>query len=162
MIFCDILWPRAKESSALHRIAWYYMRVIPMHHISILRMLLQTLTECNLTRAYLMFLSIPLSNLQEVISQPGEILKLSVPSLLYTVQNNLLYFALSHLDAATFQVGYQVRTSPSLLFPFLSHMLFLFLFYSLCLSLSICLSFSLSISSSTYQVYWCDILSFNN
>ena len=35
-------------------------------------------------------------------------MKLAVPSLLYTVQNNLLYFALSHLDAATFQVGYQV------------------------------------------------------
>ena len=43
-----------------------------------------------------------------MISQPGEVMKLAVPSLLYTVQNNLLYFALSHLDAATFQVGYQV------------------------------------------------------
>ena len=37
-----------------------------------------------------------------------EVLYLSVPSLLYTVQNNLLYFALSHLDAATYQVCYQV------------------------------------------------------
>ena len=46
----------------------------------------------------------------EVFSQPLEILKLSVPSFLYTVQNNLLYYALSHLDAATFQVGYQVCT----------------------------------------------------
>jgi Nucleotide-sugar transporter len=45
----------------------------------------------------------------EIWSQPGEILKLAVPSLLYTVQNNLLYYALSHLDAATFQVGYQVK-----------------------------------------------------
>ncbi|KAJ1428359.1 nucleotide-sugar transporter-domain-containing protein [Ochromonadaceae sp. CCMP2298] len=45
----------------------------------------------------------------EVLTQPYEILKLSVPSLLYTVQNNLLFYALSHLDAATFQVGYQVK-----------------------------------------------------
>lgn len=46
---------------------------------------------------------------KELISQPMEILKLSVPSLIYTVQNNLLYYALSHLDAATFQVGYQLK-----------------------------------------------------
>ena len=46
---------------------------------------------------------------EEILSQPIELVKLSVPSLLYTVQNNLLYYALSHLDAATFQVGYQVK-----------------------------------------------------
>ncbi len=40
---------------------------------------------------------------EEVFRQPIELIKLSVPSLLYTIQNNLLYFALSHLDAATFQ-----------------------------------------------------------
>lgn len=40
-----------------------------------------------------------------------EIVKVSVPSLVYTVQNNLLYFALSHLDAATYQVCYQVCIS---------------------------------------------------
>ena len=46
---------------------------------------------------------------EEVLQNPYELLKLSVPSLLYTLQNNLLYYALSHLDAATFQVGYQVK-----------------------------------------------------
>jgi UDP-sugar transporter A1/2/3 len=46
---------------------------------------------------------------EELLQHPMEIVKLSVPSLLYTVQNNLLYYALSHLDAATFQVGYQVK-----------------------------------------------------
>ena len=45
----------------------------------------------------------------EIVSKPWEIVLLSVPSLLYTVQNNLLYYALSHLDAATYQVGYQAK-----------------------------------------------------
>lgn len=44
---------------------------------------------------------------EEILKQPLEIVKLSVPSLLYTIQNNLLYYALSHLDAATYQVIYQ-------------------------------------------------------
>ena len=38
-------------------------------------------------------------------------LKLSVPAFLYTIQNNLLYLALSLLDAATYQVGMHVCTS---------------------------------------------------
>eukprot|EP01041_Mallomonas_annulata_P008006 gene8006-16389_t len=44
---------------------------------------------------------------EEIYKKPYEILKLAIPSLLYTIQNNLLYFALSHLDAATYQVCYQ-------------------------------------------------------
>ena len=32
-----------------------------------------------------------------------------MPSLIYTVQNNLLFYALSNLNAATFQVGYQIK-----------------------------------------------------
>lgn len=38
----------------------------------------------------------------------SEVIRVSIPSLLYTVQNNLLYYALTHLDAATYQVCYQV------------------------------------------------------
>ena len=44
-----------------------------------------------------------------VIQAPVEMLKLSVPSFLYTVQNNLLYLALTNLDAATYQVCYQLK-----------------------------------------------------
>lgn len=40
----------------------------------------------------------------EVFGNMRETIKLSIPSILYTIQNNLLYLALSHLDAATFQV----------------------------------------------------------
>jgi UDP-sugar transporter A1/2/3 len=53
---------------------------------------------------------------EEVISHPMEIVRLSVPSIVYAIQNNLLYFALSHLDAATFQVGYQVKIMTTAVF----------------------------------------------
>lgn len=39
----------------------------------------------------------------------SETLKLAIPALLYTTQNNLLYVALSNLEATTFQVGYQSK-----------------------------------------------------
>mmetsp|Transcript_8705 Transcript_8705/g.10194 ORF Transcript_8705/g.10194 Transcript_8705/m.10194 type:complete len:397 (+) Transcript_8705:114-1304(+) len=46
---------------------------------------------------------------EHVLQSPVEMAKLSVPSFLYTVQNNLLYFALTNLDAATYQVCYQLK-----------------------------------------------------
>mmetsp|Transcript_8264 Transcript_8264/g.10750 ORF Transcript_8264/g.10750 Transcript_8264/m.10750 type:complete len:350 (+) Transcript_8264:85-1134(+) len=36
-------------------------------------------------------------------------IKLAVPGLLYTIQNNLLFIALSHLEAAIYQVTYQLK-----------------------------------------------------
>ncbi|KAG0057167.1 hypothetical protein BGZ83_001110 [Gryganskiella cystojenkinii] len=46
---------------------------------------------------------------KEILEQPREILKMLVPSGLYALQNNLLYVALSNLEAATFQVSYQMK-----------------------------------------------------
>lgn len=40
---------------------------------------------------------------------PQELLKVSVPSLLYTVQNNLLFISLSNLSGAVYQVTYQLK-----------------------------------------------------
>lgn len=41
----------------------------------------------------------------QIIKQPLDTLKVCVPSMVYVVQNNLLYVAASHLDAATYQVS---------------------------------------------------------
>uniref|UniRef100_A0A0K0CU09 UDP-N-acetylglucosamine transporter n=1 Tax=Angiostrongylus cantonensis TaxID=6313 RepID=A0A0K0CU09_ANGCA len=45
----------------------------------------------------------------EVIAKRGETLKVSVPAVLYVIQNNLLFLALHKLDAATYQVTYQLK-----------------------------------------------------
>lgn len=41
---------------------------------------------------------------QTIIKNKIDTLKVCLPSLLYVIQNNLLYVAASHLDAATYQV----------------------------------------------------------
>ncbi len=43
----------------------------------------------------------------EVVGKPRETAKLLIPSGLYTIQNNLLFVALTNLDAATYQVKLQ-------------------------------------------------------
>mmetsp|Transcript_51964 Transcript_51964/g.62494 ORF Transcript_51964/g.62494 Transcript_51964/m.62494 type:complete len:403 (+) Transcript_51964:140-1348(+) len=53
---------------------------------------------------------------KHVWESPFEVMKLCVPSLLYTVQNNLLYLALTNLDAATYQVCYQLKILTTALF----------------------------------------------
>lgn len=44
-----------------------------------------------------------------IVKQPIDTLKVCVPSLLYIIQNNLLYVSASNLDAATHQVRYIVK-----------------------------------------------------
>lgn len=45
----------------------------------------------------------------EIYLKPSDTSKLAIPSGLYAVQNNLLFIALSYLNAATYQVTYQLK-----------------------------------------------------
>uniref|UniRef100_A0A0N4Z347 UDP-N-acetylglucosamine transporter n=1 Tax=Parastrongyloides trichosuri TaxID=131310 RepID=A0A0N4Z347_PARTI len=46
---------------------------------------------------------------RDVFNKPFDNIKVGVPALLYVIQNNLLFLALSKLDAATYQVTYQLK-----------------------------------------------------
>ena len=41
---------------------------------------------------------------KHVLQKPLEVAKLAVPAALYTMQNNLAYFAIGHLEATTYQL----------------------------------------------------------
>ncbi|KAI8973899.1 nucleotide-sugar transporter-domain-containing protein [Pilobolus umbonatus] len=54
--------------------------------------------------------------MREIIHKPSETIKMVIPSGLYALQNNLLYVALSNLEAATFQVTYQMKIMSTAVF----------------------------------------------
>ncbi|CAF1474821.1 unnamed protein product [Adineta steineri] len=53
---------------------------------------------------------------EEIYNKPHDTMKLAIPSGLYSIQNNLLFIALSYLNAATYQVTYQLKILTTALF----------------------------------------------
>ena len=68
--------------------------------LSLLLLLLQE--GFSLKRSWIVYRS-------EILEKPRQTILLSIPALLYTVQNNILILALKNLDAATYQVTYQLK-----------------------------------------------------
>ncbi|VDN41581.1 unnamed protein product [Gongylonema pulchrum] len=53
---------------------------------------------------------------KDIIKQPIDTLKVCVPAVIYVIQNNLLYVAVSNLPAATYMVSYQLKILTTALF----------------------------------------------
>ncbi|XP_078484517.1 UDP-galactose translocator [Ciona intestinalis] len=53
---------------------------------------------------------------QNIILQPLDTMKVFIPAIIYMIQNNLLYIAVSNLPAATFQVSYQLKILTTAMF----------------------------------------------
>lgn len=53
---------------------------------------------------------------ENILADPLSTIKVAVPSLIYVIQNNLQFVAISNLDAATFQVTYQLKVLTTAVF----------------------------------------------
>lgn len=51
-----------------------------------------------------------------IVTEGRDTMKMAIPSFIYTIQNNLLFVAVSNLSAATFQVSYQLKILSTALF----------------------------------------------
>jgi UDP-sugar transporter A1/2/3 len=52
----------------------------------------------------------------DIFGKPLDLLKISIPAILFTIQNNLLYYAISHLDVITFQAISQLKILTTAIF----------------------------------------------
>jgi UDP-sugar transporter A1/2/3 len=52
----------------------------------------------------------------DIFAKPMEMVKMSVPAILYCLQNNLAYIAISNLDGPTFQLLYQLKILTTAMF----------------------------------------------
>lgn len=53
---------------------------------------------------------------KEIVKNKVDSIKTGIPALLYTIQNNLIYLAISNLDAAVFQVTIQIKILTTAIF----------------------------------------------
>ena len=53
---------------------------------------------------------------QQVFKNPLDSIKTGIPAFLFTIQTNLVYLAISNLDAAVFQVTFQIKILTTALF----------------------------------------------
>ena len=66
--------------------------------VKLLVTLVVIFVQCGNLREFVLFL------INNLFTNPMATIKLSVPSVLYVVQNNLVYVAMTHLESTTFQV----------------------------------------------------------
>lgn len=90
-------------------------KVLNTHYNSTVAVLITEILKLPFSVLLLIYekrsLSDALSELRkDIIGAPLDTLKIAVPALLYTVQNNALFVAVEHLEAAVFQVTYQLKT----------------------------------------------------
>lgn len=66
--------------------------------------------QCGNLREFILFL------INNLFTNPMATIKLSVPSVLYVVQNNLVYVAMTHLESTTFQITNQLKILTTAIF----------------------------------------------